>query len=338
MKPPAIQGKWIGIGACIVLAAVALGAFSVVWRERQAGARPKAAVAVAAPPRQTAEISLPGRIQAHRVEQVPVPVDGKVETFLVEVGAEVYEGQLLAQIRSESLESEQAAAQLALDREQTKVNNLESDIVGARLEASRIRAEASRAQSEYDRAGKAFQRQRMLMAEGATPRLTFEKAEKEYNLSKSEFENLDQGAKQAEERADAIVKDLDVAKKLLQHATEESEKVKEHLAAGEVHAPVSGIVVGRRGEPGGPVDPSIRNLFEIAADLSQLEVVADAAPDVLARLKPGQPAMIRVAEVPGEALGGTVVRVEGGHVVVEFGNPNPLVKPGLTAQVVLKLT
>lgn len=321
-----------------MLIAVAAGALSVVWQERGAARKPKEPAAVAPIPVRAADVSLAGKIQAHTVEQVPVPVDGKIEMFNVEVGDEVYEGQLLAQIRSEALESEQAAAQMALEREQTKVNNLESSIVAARLEASRARAEASRSQSEYDRASKAYERQRLLMAEGATPRLTFEKAEKEYTTAKSEYANLEEGARQSEDRASAMVRDLDIAKKLLQHASDEADRVKEHLATGEVHSPVNGIVVGRRGELGGPVDPSIRNLFEIAADLSHLEVVADAAPDVLARVRPGQPAVVRVAEVPGEGLGGTVAKVEAGHVVVEFGNPNPLVKPGLTAQVIIKFT
>ncbi len=338
MKPPPVRGKWIGLGAGVILIGVATAALSVAWRERAAATKPQPHSQASAKIFTATEVSLAGKIQAPTVEQIAAPIEGKVEQFHVEVGDEVYEGQLLAQLGSETLESEQAAAQMELNREQTKVNDLESAIVAARLEASRARAEASRAQSEYERANKVYQRQKFLLGEGATPRLVFQKAEKEYTSAKGAYDNLDEVAKQSEDRVSSIVRELDNAKKQLQHVSEEADTAKEHLAAGNVHSPVNGIVVGRRGEQGGAVDPSIKNLFEIATDLSHLEVVADAAPEILARVKPGQPAVVRVAENPGEGLGGIVARVEQGHVVVGFGNPNPLVKPGLTAQVIIKFT
>jgi hypothetical protein len=45
-----------------------------------------------------------------------------------------------------------------------------------------------------------------------------------------------------------------------------------------------------------------------------------------------------LAEMAGEVLQGTVLKAENGKVTVEFANPNALVKPGLTAQIRIKLT
>ena len=40
----------------------------------------------------------------------------------------------------------------------------------------------------------------------------------------------------------------------------------------------------------------------------------------------------------GEILQGTVAKIEDGKVIVEFPSPNPMIKPGLTAQIRIKLT
>ena len=49
-------------------------------------------------------------------------------------------------------------------------------------------------------------------------------------------------------------------------------------------------------------------------------------------------ALIQIAEVPGRGIPGKVREVRNGQVIVEFVNPSPVIKPGLTAQVVIKLT
>jgi hypothetical protein len=44
-----------------------------------------------------------------------------------------------------------------------------------------------------------------------------------------------------------------------------------------------------------------------------------------------------IAELGGEILEGTISKVEDGNIFAEFANPNPAVKPGLTAQMRIKL-
>jgi hypothetical protein len=45
-----------------------------------------------------------------------------------------------------------------------------------------------------------------------------------------------------------------------------------------------------------------------------------------------------MVEMGGEVLQGSVLKIDGTKVTIEFANPNPLIKPGLTAQVRIKLT
>ena len=79
------------------------------------------------------------------------------------------------------------------------------------------------------------------------------------------------------------------------------------------------------------------DLFQIASDLSIMDAVADASPAQLDRLKAGQPATVLIAEMGGEILQGKVAKIEDGKVTVEFPSPNPMIKPGLTAQIRINL-
>jgi macrolide-specific efflux system membrane fusion protein len=328
-----MKGKGLLISGIAILALIAIGALSLLIPERK---QPDTASAQVQPT--ITEITAAAQLQAPTVINVPVPTTGKIEAFHAEPGEEVYEGQLLAEVRSGGIEDAQEVGTADLERAQERVNSIESAIAAGRLEASRAAADASRVRADLDRASRFYQRQKMLLDEGATPKLTFEKAERDFKSVETESKNLDQLAKQAEERVDSLQRELDAAQKLLRDKADNLEALKESLAAGQVTSPVSGIIVGRRGELGEQVNPTVTNLFQIATDLSVMEAVAEPSAVDLAQIKPGQEAYVALAESPDELLPGVVKKVEQGKVTVEFKNPNPAIKPGLTAQVRIKLT
>lgn len=330
-----VQGKWVLAAGVIILAAIGAGALSMLRMKPAAKpAVPAPAPAVYAGP----EVELTGSIRAQHVVQVPAPVEGTVGSFLANVGDEVYEGQLLAQISNTGLESELETANQDLERTKERLNTLESTRIALRLEASRARADASRARSEFDRAEKNFQRQQMLHREGATPRLTFEKAQSAFESAKTEYESREELARTAEERLASLVQAMDSARRQLEDKTRALEEAKANLASAEVRSPSDGIVVGRRGEIGQPVDLEVQDLFHIAVDLSLLEVVLEPEPPVLARIRAGQQAEIHAAEAPPGGLPGTVKEIQGTQAIVEFVSPTPALKPGLTVHVRIKLT
>jgi len=301
-----MRGRWVVLSVAIVLAGIAAGALSLRRREPPAVKRsPALAAPVVAP---GSEVSLPGKIQAQHVISVGAQTAGDIESFAVDSGQEVYEGQLLARISNGGLETAHEMAQTAVENTQNKVNNVESAIIAARLEASRARADANRARGEFDRLAKIYQRQKILVGEGATPRLAFEKSEREYESAKSEFDSLDEIARQAEERVTKLMQDLQSAKRALEEKKKQLEEAKAALTATEVHSPVSGIVVGRKGEAGKPLPAESEDLFQIAVDLELLEVVLDPEPPLLKRIRPQQQAVIVVADLPGEGISAALAK------------------------------
>ncbi len=320
---------WIGSATLLAMAAVGVATLPRFTAKK---AEPAAPVAQARQP--PPEISLTGKIRAQNVIFVSPPQEGLVGAVFADVGQEVFEGQLLARIANEGLETSRQMAEGTVEKAQARVNSLESELVSARLEASRAHADLSRARTEYERIDKIHRRQQMLYGEGATPRLTYEKSSREFELAQSEFHSLEQVAAQSEARVAGLNRSIDAEKRSLGEKTAELETATAQSEATEVVSPVDGLVVGRSGEVGQAVGPDRSDLFRIATQLSQLEVVLDADPGALSRIKPGQPALVAVPEQGGMA--GAVKAIVGDQVVVGFTSPNPAVKPGMTAQVRIK--
>src|SRR5438270_7741928 len=94
-----MRGKWLLISASVIALGCAAGAISLLRHE---SSKPAAVPLARVPP--IAELSLPGKIQAQHV--VPVGAgSGTIDSFLVDVGQDVSEGQLLAHISNQGLES-----------------------------------------------------------------------------------------------------------------------------------------------------------------------------------------------------------------------------------------
>ncbi len=322
-----------------VLLAVGAGAITW-WRSQKADGRSK--TQPAQQQTQSAanggnEISLTGQIQAQEVIPVAAPIEGIIDELFVDAGAEVYEGQLIARIRSGKLDSVLESATAEVEKLKARITNLEGSIIAARLESSRAAADASRVKTEYDRLDRAFQRQQMLLKEGATPRLTYEKAERDFKQVKTEYESVVDVARSADERVVNLNRDLDTVKKLLDGRAQELENAREEAGQGEVKSPAEGVIVSRKGAPGEQVSPEVEDFFVVAANLNALQAVVEPDPSILPRVKPGQVAGIRIAESGPAEIPGVVREVKGARVLVDFTSPGPAVKPGISAQVRINL-
>ena len=331
-----VRGKWFILSGSVTL--LALVGIAVTMLSRVSANRTKPAAVVAHAPAPAPEIYLSGKIRAQTIINVAPPMEGTVGSLFADVGQDVFEGQLLARLTNEGLETGQQMAQKTLDNARSRVNTLESEIVSARLEASRARADGDRARTEYDRVEQVFRRQQMLLAEGATPRLTYEKASREFELAQSESRSLEQVATQAESRLNELAKSLDAEKRVLAEKTDDMETAKARAVATEVVSPAQGMVVARNGEVGQSVGPDRGDFFQIATQLSQLEVALDPDPPAMRRIRLGQAALVSLPEQGSEGMLGAVKAIQGAQVIVAFTSPSPAVKPGMLAQVRIKVS
>jgi multidrug efflux pump subunit AcrA (membrane-fusion protein) len=324
-------GVIAGIG--ILIAAGAIGGY---FRYRAAhgstAAPPAVRIAASAPN----EIAFTGRIQAKSTVDIAIPADGMFDTWYVDVGQEVYKDQLLAKIRNPKFDEAQRAAQSELDKAQGRVATLTSDQLAARLEASRAEAGLTRANSEVDRLQKIYEKQRGLWAAGATARLTWEKAQKDYADAKADAERQDTIAKSAMQRDAAMTAELEAANRTVANATAAIDRAREAGGAAEIHAPADGIVIVRRDLQGQAVDTSMKDAMKIGTDLTQLQVVyQDPAtpPSVDVRIQKGQAATVKIGD---QEIAGTVSDVTARSVTVDFTIPEPAKQLDIPVQVKIK--
>jgi multidrug resistance efflux pump len=327
-----MRGKWILISVLAVAAGVGAGAFRARWAERRALPPPvfpgSGALLV-----QHQDITFSGTVHPQHVIAVDAAMEGVIDAFLADVGDEVYEGQVLARVGAAALDSSRDEAAHELERAQDIVTRAESAVLAARAEAGRAVADAGRARLEMERAQKIFDRQATLHNAGATPRLTYEKAQRDFEAAGRYFETMNRAARSARAAVEGAASQLDAAKRTVGSESQELQQAQAAMAAAEVRAPAAGTIVSRGGEAGKPVADIGGHLFQIATDLYALEVRAEARPADVARIHPGQPALVLILDLQNTGLPGMVKQAEDGSVVVEFAGAIPGIKPGMRADV-----
>jgi multidrug resistance efflux pump len=328
-----MRGKWVLLGVAAVLAGIGGGALSLHYRRLAPQPVPTSGAAVIA----NHEITLQGKIRPQHITSVSAPVNGLVETVLADVGQDVYAGQVLARVGAQGLESAREVAAANLDRAQEQVGKAEAAVNSARLEQSRADADFERAQVALDRTERAYARQRTLVTQGATPRLTFERAEADYQSALKDHEVMDAAVRAAREQQQSALQDVAANKKIVEDRAQQLEEAQTNLQSAEVHSPVDGTVVGRKAEAGKPAMEAGDEFFQIATDLYALEVIVESRPEDLRRIHPGQPALVLVLDLESQGMPGAVKEIKANQVVVEFNSNTPAIKPGMQADVRLKV-
>ncbi|MFI3305078.1 MAG: efflux RND transporter periplasmic adaptor subunit [Rikenellaceae bacterium] len=118
-----------------------------------------------------------------------------------------------------------------------------------------------------------------------------------------------------------------------------------NLGYATIYSPIDGVVLSREVEEGQTVASSYSTptLFNIAADLTDMRVIADIDEADIGNVKEGQRVSFTVDAFPGEIFSGAVTQVRQQatvtsnvvtyEVVISAANPDLKLKPGLTASV-----
>ena len=139
--------------------------------------------------------------------------------------------------------------------------------------------------------------------------------------------------------------DLDIAIASTKSAEISLERARQNMSYATIYAPISGTVIERNVDVGQTVAASFSapQLFLIADDLSRMEILASVDESDIGQIQEGQVARFNVQAYPDETFYGTVrqVRLQSTveenvvnyTVVVDVGNPDGRLLPGMTATV-----
>jgi HlyD family secretion protein len=140
-------------------------------------------------------------------------------------------------------------------------------------------------------------------------------------------------------------RELDVAKANVKLAEAQLARSKADLANSVIRAPIDGVVIKRTIDLGQTVAASFNtpNLFQIARDLTKMQIDTNVSEADVGALKAGQPARFIVDAYPDREFDATmrqfrlaanvVQNVVTYNVVLDVENKQELLKPGMTAQV-----
>lgn len=196
----------------------------------------------------------------------------------------------------------------------------------AQAEASLANAEAKVAKSRADLALKqlGYERNRTLRARNLIAQNDLDTARSDFDQARAQLALDEAGVKQA---------------------AAQLEEARINLGYTDITSPVDGVVVSRSVDVGQTVAASFQTptLFQIAQDLTKMQVNANVSESDIGGVHEGQPAWFSVDAHPGRRFEGTVVQVRNApitlqnvvtyDVVIAVENPELLLKPGMTATV-----
>jgi HlyD family secretion protein len=190
-------------------------------------------------------------------------------------------------------------------------------------------------------------RARKVQAEAAVSRAEASVKDGERSLARAQELFTKQYLSQAE--LDAAQVALELRKADLKQARAQLEAAQVDLEHATIRAPIDGVVISRSIDLGQTVAASLQapKLFVIANNLSQMQVETRIDEADIGQMRPGLPVTFTVDAFPDREFEGQVTQVrlepidEQGVVtyttVINTGNPDLRLRPGMTANVTVKI-
>jgi len=271
--------------------------------------------------------SYTGTTQPKRRVSVRSRVEGQLLTLGVDVGDRVQQGQVLAQLDEDLL--------------QTAVNQAEAELAARRFEVEQAKAQVAEAQAQVASARVALQQAQLdadrfaqLSAEGAL-------ATQEAELAQTTLQTAQQSLKSAQEQVKTRQKAIASLTQRVQAQNALVSQAKQRLTYTTLTAPLTGTILSRVSETGDLIQPG-ETIVEIG-DLQALEVALQVSDRDLTQFRLGQKLDIYLDAFPDEVLEGTVTEISpladaAARLVpleVTIANPGQKISSGLLARVSL---
>jgi HlyD family secretion protein len=252
-------------------------------------------------------VSATGTLEAVKTVEVGTQVSGVVRELNADFNSIVRKGQVIARLDPQLI--------------QTQIEQQSANVMRAQAEVERLKVSHADAVQKLDRA-------RQLNARNLIPRTELESAEVAVQQAKAQ---------------------VTAAQASLTQAQAQLKNQKVNLGYTTITAPIDGIVISRNVDAGQTVAASMNapTLFVLAADLTQMQVIANIDEADVGRIRPGQAVTFQVDAYPNDRFAGTVsqVRLQPAVVqnvvtystVITVPNPQLKLKPGMTANVTIEI-
>jgi HlyD family secretion protein len=258
-----------------------------------------------------------GTVNAVTTVQIGSQVSGTISKLSADFNSHVKRGQVIAQI-------DPALFKGAVMQASADLQNAKATAAAAKANLEKAKATAEQTAADYNR----------------TVALTKEGVMSQQQLDVSKANNDSAIAAVNAAQADLVQSNAQVAQKA---AALQVAQI--NLSNTTITSPIDGVVTNRTVDVGQTVAASLQapNLFNIAQDLSKMQVDVSTDESDVGQIKIGQPVTFTVDAFPNQKFRGTVAQIRLNpttvqnvvtyDTVVAFNNPDMKVFPGMTAYV-----
>jgi HlyD family secretion protein len=341
---PQRRGWMIPAAALIVLAAAA-----GIWRLTSA---PKPAQFTTAPVRRQTivkTISATGALQAVTTVQVGTQVSGTISELYADFNSQVHKGQVIARLDPAQLQAQLAQANATWLSAQASQQAAENNVLASDAGVQAAQANVDRADAALKDAQTTADRTRKLVEAGAAPAMDLPTSQSTLAQSSAQKQQAIAQLNQAKAQAQATRSQVSQAQAQAAQAKAAVDLAQVNLAHTVIQAPIDGVVVARNVDVGQTVAASLQapTVFLIANDLTRMQVLANIDEADVGQLKASSKVSFTVDAYPTDTFRGavsqvrlaptTVQNVVTYTAVVEVGNPELKLKPGMTANVTVSV-
>lgn len=265
----------------------------------------------------TRVVSASGKIRALNTIKVGSEISGQVSRVFVDYNSPVVAGQPLAEIDP--------------TRVRARVDQAEAQVQLARAALLQSEAALSRARTDIDVQSRDFARREELSKRGFTSKAGLDQSANAVAAARGGLQAAAAGVVSA--RAQIRQREAELLSARLD------------LNRTRIVAPTSGTVINKLVEPGATVAASFQtpNLFEIAADMSVMQVEASVDEADIGEVRVGQPVRFTVDAYPDQTFAATVRQIRTSaseaqnvvsyFVILQVQNQEGKLLPGMTANV-----
>jgi HlyD family secretion protein len=346
--------KWIIVIALCVLAAV-LG--WVWWSHLQA----QVTYETAALERGSilANITATGTLNPVVNVQVGSQVSGNIKALYADFNTKVTKDQLVALIDPQIFQAQvdQASAAVAsagagVVTSAAQVEKAKADLAGAVATKSNMesvlakdKANALNAQFQWKRAEQLSKAGVVSDQDRDTAKAAYDASQAQITADQSQIDAAEQNIQSAKSQVNVAIAQWKTSQAQQQQAQAALAQTKINLEHTRILAPVSGTVIARHFDVGQTVAASFQapDIFDIAQDLTQMQVDTNVDESDVGNIRTGQPASFTVDAYPGTTFRGNVTDVRRApivaqnvvtyDVVIQVANPDLKLFPGMTANV-----
>jgi HlyD family secretion protein len=251
-------------------------------------------------------VAAPGLVEPSSEEvKVGSEVSGRIQAVLVEEGAVVQRGQVIAIIENGEYQARLASAQAEMGQKKAELQRLLS---GARSEERDIaQSQFEEAQAVLRNAQTELQRREQLYKDGDISREEFERADRDHRVATARHEQARQN--HALVNAAAHVDDVAKAEAAVTTASGQMEETRALLNKTVVRSPMAGIVLRRHLKTGESAVLSSAVPIVTLGDTSGIRVRVDVDEVDVGRIQVGQRAFVSAPAYGEQKFEGRVVRI-----------------------------